>query len=126
MKRANSEIGLSLIETIAVVGLISLVVLFTLGLIPSFKISNRRANMELQAGNLAQSHLDDQRSRRFSSVVSVPATDIPLDNITYRLEVIVTDGASGNTKRVRILVTWRWKERDFSTFRESVICNIPR
>jgi type II secretory pathway pseudopilin PulG len=46
-----------LVESIVATGLIATIVLFTMGLIPSFKLSNRRAGAELQAGSIAQSHL---------------------------------------------------------------------
>lgn len=118
--------GLSLIETVAVAGLITLVVLFTLGLIPSFKLSNRRANMELHAGNLAQSILEDQRARPFAEIVNEVQPTQELDKIDYTPELEVTDFPSGKMKTVRVTVRWLWKERNFSTFREVRICDIPR
>ncbi len=118
--------ALSLLETVAVVGLVTLVILFSLGLIPSFKMSNRRANMELQAGSIAQSALDEQRAKAFGALASVPPADVNFDGQTYRLEIIVSPGASADTRRVRARVTWSWKERNMETFRESVVCRVPR
>lgn len=82
--------------------------------------------MEIQAGNLAQSALQARRALAFSAVVSEPPVDMPLDGVPYRMEIIVGPGTSANTKRVRARVTWRWKERDFRTFRETIICKVPR
>jgi hypothetical protein len=114
------------VETVAVAGLITLIVLFTMGLIPSFKLSNRRANMELQAGTLAQSILEQQRTRTFTDVVSGSLTPETHDSIEYTPELQVTDATSGKMKTVRVLVRWTWKDRNFSTFREARICDIPR
>ena len=118
--------GLSLVETVAVAGLISLVLLFTLGLIPSFKIGNRRANMELYAGTLAQSILEEQRARPFTDVISEVLAAQRLDNIDYTPELEVQEIPPGKMKSLRVTVRWSWKDRAYSTTRETRICEIPR
>lgn len=104
----------------------SMVILLTLGMIPSFKVSNRRANMELQAGGLAQSILELQRVRPFEEVISAAPVSRRQDEIDYSVELQVSPGASSRLKHVRAVIRWRWRGQDFVLFRETWICNIPR
>ena len=119
------QLGLSIVETIVVAGLISTVLLFAIGLIPSFKFSNRRASMELQASTLAQSALENARAAKYSDLVSTN-TQTTLDGVTYFQDVQVTPDASGITKDVRVVVTWSWQNKNYEIFRESVLCLVPR
>ena len=82
--------------------------------------------MELYAGTLAQSILEQQRTRVFAAIVSGPLTAEKHDLIEYTPELQVTDSPSGKMKTVRVVVSWTWKERNYSTFREVRICDIPR
>jgi hypothetical protein len=103
-------------------------VLFILALIPSFKLSNRRANMEAQAGMLCQSVLERQRSLPFDDLgVNQPSPET-IDNILYTPAVTAPEVNPGNPglKRVRVTVSWTWKERTYTTFREAMLCDIPR
>ena len=131
--------GLTLVEMIAAAGLVSLLVLFCLGLIPSFKVSNRRANTELQAGALAQSLLEQAKATPFADVINVAAgaTTGPfqprsLDGVTYTPSQEISDMTSAGTppteisKNVKIIVTWKWSGRTMRTFRQTIICRIPR
>ena len=119
--------GLTLVETVAVVGLISLALIFTLGMIPSFKLSNRRANMELHAGSIAQSKLEELRSLEIEDVVDAAPVPTPHEGVDYQLEVRVDpDGPDADLKRVRAVVNWVWKDQSYSAFRETLICRVPR
>jgi len=113
------------VETVSIVGLISLLVLFCLSLIPSFKFSNRRANMELQAGSVAQSILDVQRAKPFASISPTTEPAQVVDQIEYLPTIEVTD-LEPKLKRVRVNVDWSWKEQRYRVFREARICDIPR
>lgn len=124
-RRRWLQLGLSIVETIVVAGLISTVLLFAIGLIPSFKFSNRRASMELQASTLAQSALENARAAKYSDLVSTN-TQTTLDGVTYFQDVQVTPDASGITKDVRVVVTWSWQNKNYEIFRESVLCRVPR
>lgn len=124
-RRRWLQLGLSIVETIVVAGLISTVLLFAMGLIPSFKFSNRRASMELQASTLAQSALEDARAARFSDLVST-TTQTTLDGVTYFQDIRVTPDVSGLTKDVRVVVTWSWQDKNYEIFRETVLCRVPR
>jgi prepilin-type N-terminal cleavage/methylation domain-containing protein len=124
--------GFSLIESIVVAGVLSLIVIFTLAVIPSFKMSNRRANMELQAGSLAQSALEQLRTLPFGSAASTAFEDVTDDGITYHRQVQVSDiivaATTGReiSHRVRVVVSWSWSDRHYQTFRETVLCNLLR
>ena len=123
----ESERALTLVETTALAGLISLILLFTLSLIPSLKLSNRRANMELQAGNLAQSALEEQRSLPFSQLLSSTNPTLQtVENIDYSLHTQVSPGPAPHTKAIRVTVHWTWKEKSYSLFRETLLSEVPR
>ncbi|MCA9777204.1 MAG: hypothetical protein KC800_10825 [Candidatus Eremiobacteraeota bacterium] len=106
-------------------GLISTVLLFAMGLIPSFKFSNRRASMELQASTLAQSALEGARAAKYSELVSF-TDQSTIDGVTYFQNIQVTPDASGVTKDVRVVVTWSWQDKNYEIFRETVLCRVPR
>ncbi len=124
--------GFTLIESVAVAGMVSLVVIVCLGLIPSFKMSNRRANMELRGGAMAQSGLELLRTVAFDEIASTPILDLEDDGVTYKATISESDPISVGTppkvlsKTVRVDVTWRWSDRDYRTFRETVVCRVVR
>lgn len=124
--------GLSLVETVVAAGVLSLIVIFVVGMIPSFKMSNRRANMELQAGSLAQSGLEQIRAVPFADVASTALPDTVIDGITYKRRVIVTDVVTHGTPpveiahTVRVEVTWRCWQMDYRVFRETTLCRLLR
>jgi Tfp pilus assembly protein PilV len=124
--------GLSLVETVVMAGVVSLIVIFLVGLIPSFKMSNRRASMQLQAGGLAQSYLDQLRVGAFDDVATATFADVTVDGVTYRAVVSQSEVVIGGnppseiSKKVRVVVSWTWRDRDFSTFRETIFCRILR
>lgn len=130
--RRRTERALSLIETVVVAGVISLIVIFTLGLIPSFKLANKRAGVEMQAGNIAQSQLDQLRVMAFDDVATATFPDQTLDGVTFHSTVtqseIVTHGTPPQEigKRVRVEVSWVWKGTAHKTFRETKLCRILR
>lgn len=113
-------------ETIVVAGLLSTVLLFAMALIPSFKLSNKRAAVELQASTLAQSALESTRAMNFAAVATSPPRTISIDGLEFTENVLVTDSASGYAKTVRVTINWRWQEKQFEVFRETLICRIPR
>ena len=122
---SKTRIALSLVETIVVTGLISTVFLLVVGLIPSFKLANRRAGMELQASSIAQSTLEVSRATKFDDLVD-STSNIKLDGVDYTQVVTVTPSPSGLTKTVVVRLSWTWKEKTFELTRESIVCRIPR
>lgn len=124
--------ALTIIEAVMVAALISLLVIFTLGLVPSFKLANRRAGIELHAGNLAQSQLEQLRIAPFDSVGSMSFADVTIDGVTYHSAVRISDIVSYGTppieiaERVRVEVSWEWNQKPYKTFREAKICRTLR
>lgn len=116
----------SLVETIVVAGLLSTVLLFAMALIPSFKLSNKRAALELQASSLAQSTLEEARARNFAEVATSPPRAVAVDGVEFTETVTVTDSPSGYAKTIRVTIGWGWQGKKFEVFRESMICRIPR
>ncbi|HIB65885.1 MAG TPA: hypothetical protein EYO33_12435 [Phycisphaerales bacterium] len=111
----------------AVAGLISLLILLCLGLVPSFKLSNRQASLRLHAGRLAQSTLEQKRSEPFEDVVGNASEKIIVEGQPYDVEVVVGPGSRPDiTKRVRVVVRWDWKGRTSSIFRETILVRVPR
>lgn len=116
-----------MVETVAVAALISLILVLSLGLIPSFKLSNRKAHLKLQAGRLAQSALDNERSKPFAEVVSKASETTTVDEQPYEVEVTVSPGDQPDTtKIVRATVSWQWKGARNEVFRETRLVNVPR
>lgn len=132
MARAARRRALSLVETVVLAGVISLIVIFTVAMIPSFKMSNRRANMELQAGQLAQATLEQLRARPFDEVAGAAFDDVLLDGVSYQRAVEVSSPVLAGTPpqeiahTVRVVVTWSWSERSYQTFRETALCRLLR
>lgn len=130
--KTKMRTGLSLVETVVAAGVLSLIVIFVVGMIPSFKMSNRRANMELQAGSLAQSGLEQIRAVPFADVASTVLPDVVLDGVTYKRRVLVSDIVTHGTPpveiahTVRVEVTWKAWDINYRTFRETVLCRLLR
>ena len=112
-------------ETIVVASLLSTVLLFSMALIPSFKVSNRRASHEFRASVLAQSAIEEARAANFSTLANSSRT-LTVNDLKFTENVVVTPSPSGLTKTVRVTISWEDKDRPRELFRESVICQIPR
>lgn len=131
-RRLAKKHAFSLLETVVVAGVVSLILIFTLGLIPSFKLANKRASVELHAGSLAQARLDQLRVVAFDDIAMATFPDVTLDGVTFQSEVfqseIVTKGTPPQeiAKRVRVEISWTWKEQKQKTFRETKLCRILR
>lgn len=128
----KGQAGLSFVETIIAAGVLSLIVIFIVGMIPSFKMSTRRANMELQGGVLAQSALEELRSIPFDKAAAQTYDDVTIDGVTYQRQVQVSDVVSHGTPAVeiahtvRVVVTWKAWDRNYMTFRETVFSRLLR
>lgn len=124
--------GATLIESVVVAGVLSMIVVFTLSVIPSFKMSNRRANMELQAGTIAQSGLEQLRAGSFDEVAATDLPDVTADEVVYDSTVLESDIVSAGappkpiSKTVRVTVEWKFRGQTYKTFRQSIFCRIPR
>lgn len=130
--RTRRQGAFSLIESVVVAGVISLIVIFLIGLIPSLKLANKRAGIELTAGNLAQSRLENLRLTAFEEISAVTFPNLEIDGVTFQSHVIESDVVTKGTppeeigKRVRVEVTWTWNGNLHKTFRESKFCKVLR
>lgn len=117
--------GLSLVETLVVAGLLTTTLLCVFGMIPVFRATSRRASLELEAGRRAQSYLEAQREGPFtiapSQTMELPE---PYYGVTFRQTVTETASPTGYSKRVRVVISWKWRSQDYSTFRETVIAKV--
>ena len=81
--------------------------------------------MELQAGAIAQSSLEELRASPFEALVS-NSEQVQKDDLIFNKEVVVTESSSGLSKNVRVSLSWNWKGQQFRTFRESIFARAPR
>lgn len=101
-------------------------------MVPAFKMSNRRAEMELQAGSIAQSSLEKLRVASFDKVESTAFDDVTVDGTVYKVQVESKEPIEGGVppqivaKTVRVTVRWGWSENRYETFRETVFSRVPR
>lgn len=117
--------GLSLVETIVIAGLISTVFLLVMGLLPSFKLANRRASLELQASTITQSALERARATRFDDLVTATET-FNIDQVNYTQTTTVVSSPSGLTKTITVDLSWDWNNKTFTVSRQGMICRVPR
>ena len=121
-----------MVETVVAAAVISLIVIFVLGMVPLFKMSNRRANMELQAGLLAQAALEQLRATPFDDVATITFDDVTIDGVTYKRRVIVSDVVTHGTPpeeiahTVRVEIAWTSWRMNYKNFRETVFCRLLR
>ncbi len=123
--RVRHRRGVSLVETIVIAGLISTVLLLVIGLLPSFKLANRRATLELQAAAITQSALERARSTKFNDLVSATDT-FNIDGVNYTQTTTVTTSPSGLSKTIVVELSWAWSDKTFTATRQGIICRVPR
>ncbi len=101
-------------------------------MVPAFKMSNRRADMELQAGSIAQSSLEKLRVTPFDKVISSASDDVTIDGTVYQVAVTAVTEVEGGVpsqvlaKRVTVRVTWQWGDKEHTAFRETILTRVPR
>ncbi len=114
--------GLSLLETVVATFLFLLVVVLVMNLFPSSLFSLQQAELKQRAERLCQSRLNEQRVRKFSSLVS---TALPVEEcFTPVLEVLPHPGT--NLKILRVTVTWQERNQTRKVSREVWVTDVPR
>lgn len=123
--------GLTLIEVIVSILILSLVLIFVLNLFPSAMAAARQGEQLVCADNIASSLLDDYASRPFSQlVVGIDyLEEQKFDNIAYRprvetLEIPGTDPE--NLKAIRALVEWEFRGQTRVSRHELWVANVRR
>lgn len=122
--------GLSLIETMIAAAVLFLVVSILLNLLPSSLLAIKRAEQRIQAGNIAQSILEEQRGVRFDSLAAgTPRVFDPVQvaGMSYEPVLEVEDDPEvAGVKKLKVTVRWRQRDRDYSVVRELTLCRVPR
>ncbi len=106
-------------------GLLTTTLLCVFGMIPVFRATSRRASLELEAGRRAQSYLEAQREGPFTITPS-QTMDLPdpYYGVTFTQTVTETPSATGYSKQVRVVISWKWRDQSYSVFRETIIAKV--
>lgn len=80
---------------------------------------------KLTAGALAQSLLEEQRSRDFDALTTAYAPDVTVGNTVYTRKVEVTPQGP-LLKQVRTVVSWDSRRGRAILVRRSSLCKVPR
>lgn len=123
--------GLSLLETVLSVFILSLVVLLLFELLPTSLLAVRRAEQRQLAGHLAASLIAERMATPFQSL---PLGIEPLDPIvsegiefTPTIEVFrLPDYEPEKLKGVRVTVTWRERGKSWTVQREVLVSGVRR
>ena len=127
MKRS----GLSLVETIVALGIVSLVIILVVNLYPSAMATLRHAERLGIADGLAHSLLEEQMARPFSQLTPGDSKDVDpqeLEGITYKCRSEVFKYPDTDEKRLlglRVTVEWSYGSHKRRIVRESLIHNLP-
>lgn len=68
----------------------------------------------------------------FDDVAGATFPDVTLDGVTFQTQVFQSDIVTKGTppqeiaKRVRVEISWSWKEQNRKTFRETKLCRVLR
>ena len=118
--------GLSLVETVFSFTILVLVILFSMSLAPSSLLTLARSHHQIQAATLAQSHLDQQRTRLWDSLSSGTLSPYTLDDGLVLNPELEVEPINPRAKRVRVTVRWKERETKVSVFREVVMAKVNR
>ncbi len=123
--------GFSLMELIFTATLLSVIILAFFNLLPSSIMAIRHAEHRIEATAFADSILEEKRSSPFSKIEETPAIPPFSGNdstsYTYVYEPLYSPGADANhLKGMKVTVTWREKENQFSLTRELYVSSIRR
>lgn len=121
--------GLSLLETVVATFLFTLVVVLVMNLFPSSLFSLQQAELKQRAERLAQSRLNEQRARKFSSLVlnsSTPLTAEDWEGHKLKPVLEVLPHAGTDLKILRVTVTWEERNQIRKVSREVWVTDVPR
>ncbi|MBT9584574.1 prepilin-type N-terminal cleavage/methylation domain-containing protein [bacterium] len=107
--------GFTLLEVVFSLALCCILILLLLGMVPSLIAGSQRTAQELQAGDLAQSLLEKQRTRPFAQltpgVTTLPQLYTLDGTYTPVLEIDAVPGEPNADRVRRLAVTVNWSER---------------
>lgn len=112
--RWRSHQGFTLVEIMCAVALVTLITLALLGAQVAARTSARKAMLHLEATNVVQSALEQQKALPFANIQSLGAQNVVIsdngsqadltDDVNGILQVNVVD--NGNTKVINTTVSW--------------------
>ena len=118
--------GVSLIEIMVGVTVLSLAMTLMVSLIPSTASSLSLAEVRTQAGALAQSELEALSLRDLASLADGPLPPTRLENGTELRPSLKVTPAGHGALRVRVTVEWNTREVVREQFREKVLFPLER
>ena len=114
MRNLFNQKGLTLLETVGSAFLILLISLALLGAQLSARHLTRKGRIHLEATNIAQSLLEQEKSRTFDKINSWQSTNVVVtnngtpqdsaDDIVGSVQVNVTN--NGTTKEINVTLSW--------------------
>lgn len=112
MRGVRRTQGFSLIEVIVALTLLAVVINLLFNLFPTSILGLRQAEHQIAADSLARSLIETQRAQPFSQMVPLPPTDMdPVPGpggVVFQPTLEILDvGTSGNTREVRVVVSWQ-------------------
>ena len=115
-----------MLETIFGLFLLSFLIVMVFNLYPSSLLSVRRAEESVQADLLAQSLLDQSTARPFDQLVIGELYQVQQDFKSTRLEATlevysVPDAQEELLKRLRVVVAWKARDRDYAVIHECLV-----
>lgn len=121
--------GLSLVESIVSLLLLTLMLLGLLNLFPGALWANRQAELALQAQNVADRVLEEARSQGFEQLATgkLPAQTIEVNGSSYQAQLEVSAVAGKEVKylkALRVRVTWTVRGRQQELRREVWVSNV--
>lgn len=124
--RRLPQVGFTLTEVAMAIALLSIFVVFVLGLLPSSIRLGARASVETQADSLLEAELERCRGRDPAILASATLPDVQLKEATFRLERTVSDIAGEDPKYLKsVKVTVIWSDRTGEHRRQQEI-NVAR
>lgn len=127
--------ALSLIEVVVSTTLLALATLVAVGALPAMTMSSNRARFQVEALELAQGLLEQQRASAWMTIATYPyRVDLashPLENtsIVYqpRLEIDQVPGYDPLLlRRVQVTVEWQDRNATRKVQHETMVSNVPR
>lgn len=112
MRPARLSSGLSLIEIVISLAILLTVILALLGLFPRSFMAMHQAHGLRSANNLAQSILEERRTRPFDGLASEAVQEQEVNGVLYKTQFTVrVDPEDPKLKWLRVEVNWKEREQ---------------
>jgi prepilin-type N-terminal cleavage/methylation domain-containing protein len=121
--------GFSLVELIIATTLLGFLLVVLFSIYPNSIIAVKHAEHRLKAAHLAQSILEQKRAGPFIELdkaitaLNIPAADQAIYTPAFEC-YSVPDTDPSKLKKVRVVVFWREKNREYSIYKECYVCTV--